>query len=78
MMNKKVVVYSSDTCPYCVSAKEYLKENNIEFVEKNVSKDPQARNELIEKKQMGVPVIMVDEEMIVGFDKNKLDNALGL
>lgn len=72
----KVIVYSSDTCPHCVSAKEYLKEKGVEFEEKNVSKDVNARNELIEMGHMGVPVIVVDGEEIVGFDKARIDLML--
>lgn len=73
-----VTVYTSDTCPYCVAAKEFLGNNNVEYTEKNVTKDESARNELIEKGYRGVPVIVVDDEEIVGFDKNKLSNLLGL
>lgn len=75
---EKVVVYTSETCPYCVATKEFLKENNVEFTEKNVTSDETARNELIEKGYRGVPVIVVGEEEIVGFDKNRLSSLLGL
>ena len=74
----KVKVYSSNTCPYCVTAKEYLTENGIEFEEKNVQTDAEARNELMQMGHMGVPVLVIDDEEIVGFDKDKIDNALGL
>ncbi len=73
-----VKVYSSDTCPYCVSAKDYLKENGVEFEERNIQKDPEARKELMQMGHMGVPVLVIDGEEIVGFDKNKIDNVLGL
>lgn len=73
---KKVVVFTSTTCPHCVTAKEYLKERGIEFDERNVQTDPGARQELIKRKIMGVPAIFVDEEVIVGFDKNRLDELL--
>ncbi len=73
-----VKVYSSNTCPYCVTAKEYLTENGIEFEEKNVQTDAEARNELMQMGHMGVPVLVIDDEEIVGFDKDKIDNALGL
>lgn len=75
---EKVVVYSSDTCPYCVAAKDFLTEKNVEFVEKNVTTDTEARNELIEKGYRGVPVIVVGEEEIVGFDKERLSSLLNL
>lgn len=74
----KVVVYSSDTCTYCVQAKNFLKENSVEFVEKNVSTDMEARKELMSKGHMGVPVIYVDDTEIVGFDKTRLVELLGL
>ncbi len=77
-MAKKVVVYSSESCMYCKQAKEFLKENNIPYVEKNVSTDMEARKELMAKGHMGVPVIYVDDVEMVGFDKPKLKELLGL
>jgi glutaredoxin 3 len=60
-------------------AKELFAENNIEFTEYNVAEDAEKRKELIEKSgQMGVPVIMIDNEMIVGFDETKIRSLLGL
>ena len=70
MSNKNVIVYSSDTCVYCHEAKNYLKTLNVDFIEKNVSKDMVARKELMAKGFMGVPIIMVNEEVIQGFDKS--------
>lgn len=74
----KVLVYSSDTCPYCVAAKDFLKEKNVDFIERNVTTDPTAKKELIDMKQMGVPVILIDDEMVIGFDKRKLTSLLNL
>ena len=74
----KVVVYSSNTCPYCVSAKQYLSENGVEFEERNVQTSADARQELMQMGHMGVPVILIDDEEIVGFDKDRIDGALGL
>ncbi len=74
----KVVVYSSDTCPYCVAAKQFLQSNNVEFTEKNISTDSSARTELMKMGHMGVPVILVDDNEIVGFDEPKLKSLLGL
>lgn len=73
---KNVVIYTSNTCGYCHLAKDYLNELNVEFTEKNVSTDPVARKELMSQGFMGVPVIFVDDEVIQGFDKNKLDELL--
>ncbi|QZY54341.1 glutaredoxin family protein [Crassaminicella profunda] len=75
-MNKNVVVYSSNTCVYCKDAKDYLQSIGVEYTEKNVSTDMAARKELIKKGFMGVPVIMVEDETIQGFDKDKIDELL--
>lgn len=73
----KVRVFSTPTCPYCVTLKEFLKERNIEFEDIDVSQDQEALKEMIEKsKQMGVPVIDIDGEIVVGFDKAKIVNLL--
>lgn len=73
---KKVIIYSSNTCSHCTAAKEYFKEKGLEYEERNISTDPQAKKELISKGFMGVPIIMVDEDVIEGFNKNKLDEIL--
>lgn len=76
---KKVKIYTTPACPFCVMAKEYLKEKGIEFEEIDVSKNEKAAKEMIEKSgQMGVPVIEIDEQIVVGFDKEKIDQLLGL
>ena len=75
----KVIVYSTSTCPWCIKAKEFLKENNIEFEDKNTGEDEAARNEMIEKSgQMGVPVLDIDGTIIVGFDQEAIKKALNL
>ncbi len=73
---KNVVVYSSNTCGYCVEAKKYLESIGVEYTEKNVSTDVQARKELMAQGFMGVPVIFVDDEIVQGFDKKRLDELL--
>ena len=75
---KKVTVYTSSTCPHCKAAKNYLKENNIDFEEKNVDEDRSAIDYLVEKGHRGVPVINIDGEDIVGFNKELVDEKLGL
>lgn len=78
-MDKQVTVYSTPTCPYCIRAKQFLKEHNITFVEKDVAADSAAGEEMIEKSgQMGVPVLEIDGEIIVGFDRARIQEALGL
>ena len=72
----KVTVYTSNTCPYCTMAKDYLKDKEVAFEEKNVQTDKEARQELMSMGYTGVPVICVDDEQIVGFDKARLDELL--
>lgn len=73
---KNVKVFTSSTCPYCTMAKDYLIEKGVEFEEKNVQIDKEARMELMSKGYTGVPVIVIDNEEIVGFDKARLDELL--
>lgn len=75
---KNVVVYSSDTCPYCTAVKNFLGQNSVNFEEKNITTSVEARNELIQKGHRGVPVIVVDGEEVVGFDQARLTSLLGL
>jgi len=78
-MGKKVIVYSTSTCPYCVGVKQFLKGHSIEFEDIDVGIDQQKGQEMIQKSgQMGVPVVDIDGEIIVGFDKAKIQTALGL
>jgi glutaredoxin-like YruB-family protein len=73
----KVKVYSTTTCHWCVKAKEWLKENNIEFEDIDVGSNEEAAKEMVEKSgQMGVPVLDVNGEIIIGFDPEKIKNAL--
>jgi len=76
---KNVTIYSTPTCHFCQMAKEFFKKNNIEFTDYNVMEDPLKRQEMVEKSgQMGVPVIFIGEEMVVGFDENKVRGLLGV
>lgn len=76
---KKVVIYSTPTCVYCNSAKEFFAQNNIQYENFDVSTDLAKRQEMVEKSgQMGVPVIFIDDEMVVGFDKPRLSELLGV
>ncbi len=78
-MAKSVKVYSTPICPFCIRAKQFLSENNIAFENFDVSLDQEKANEMIQKSgQMGVPVLDIDGEIIVGFDKEKIKQALGL
>jgi glutaredoxin 3 len=76
---KNVVIYSTPTCHFCQLAKEYFKENGVTYREYNVASDMEKRTEMVEKSGgMAVPVITIDEEVIIGFDKEKLSEALGI
>jgi glutaredoxin-like YruB-family protein len=75
----KIKVYSTPACPFCHLAKEFLKEKGFEFEEIDVSKDETKAKEMIQKSgQMGVPIIEIDEQIVVGFDKKKIEELLGL
>lgn len=73
---KNVIIYTSNTCGYCHTAKDYLDELGVKYDERNVSTDMEARKELMQKGFMGVPVILVEEEVIQGFDKSRIDQLL--
>jgi glutaredoxin 3 len=76
-MSKKVIIYSADWCAFCHAAKEYLDGKGIEYLEKNVEENPEYAQEAVEKSnQMGIPVIDIDDTIIVGFDRPKIDAAL--
>jgi glutaredoxin-like YruB-family protein len=76
---KNVTIYSTPSCTYCNLAKEFFKSNKIAYTEHNVATDLPKRKEMIEKTgQMGVPVIEVDGEIIVGFDEERLKQSLSL
>ncbi len=71
-----VVIFTSNTCPYCIAAKEYLDEKGVSYTEKNIQTDKTARKELMSMGHMGVPVLLIDGEEIVGFDKARIDQLL--
>lgn len=76
---KQITIYTTPTCIYCKMTKGFLKENNIEYTEKDVSTDDAAREEMLTKSnQMAVPVIDVEGEIMVGFDKEKLKELVGI
>ena len=77
-MQKNVTIYTTPTCHFCQMSKEYFKANGVEYTEYNVAEDTAKRAEMIEKSgQMGVPVIYIGDDMIVGFDKRRFDELLG-
>ena len=75
----KVIIYTTPTCVYCKAAKEFFKENDVAYEEKDVVQDEQARETMVQRSgQMGVPVIDVDGEIVIGFDKAKLASLLNI
>ncbi len=75
----EVKVYSTPTCPYCKMAKEYLTSKEVSFKEFDVSADISAREEMVKLSgQMGVPVIVVGGEVVIGFDQGRIDSLLQL
>jgi glutaredoxin-like YruB-family protein len=76
---KNVTIYSTPTCHFCAMAKDYFKANNVSYQEFNVAADGERRREMMEKSgQLGVPVILIDENVVVGFNKPKLASLLGI
>jgi glutaredoxin 3 len=74
-----VTVYSTPTCTYCQLAKQFFGENNVEYTEIDVSADNAKLQEMVEKSgQMGVPVIEIDEQVVVGFDEGRVKEMLGI
>ena len=77
--SKEVVIYSTPTCHFCHAAKEFFGENNIAFTDYDVASDAERRQEMIDLTgQMGVPVIKIGDDIIIGFDEAKLRELLGL
>ena len=76
---KKIIIYSTPTCVYCKMAKEFFAKNNAAYEEHDVASDMKAREEMVNKShQLGVPVIDIDNTIIVGFDQKALEGLLGL
>lgn len=74
---KNVTIYSTPTCHFCAAAKEYFKENNVAYTEHDVASDLDKRSEMVELTgQMGVPVIRIDDDIIIGFDEQKIGELL--
>lgn len=74
----KIRIYTLSTCPHCKSAKEFLKEHNITFKNIKLDNNEKVQQELAQKGYMGVPVIDIDGEMIMGFDEEKLKEKLNI
>ena len=78
-MVKKVEIYSTPTCHFCQMTKEFLHEQGIPFTDHNVAADIAKRQEMIEMTgQMGVPVIKIGDEILIGFDRDKIASKIGI
>lgn len=79
MATKQVTIYSTPTCHFCHAAKDFFTANQVAFSDYNVATDLEKRKEMIQKSgQMGVPVIFVGDELVVGFDEPKLRELLAI
>lgn len=79
MTTAPVTIYSTPTCHFCGMAKEFFKANNVAYTEHDVAADIEQRKVMVEKSgQMGVPVIIVGDKLVVGFDEPELRSLLGL
>jgi glutaredoxin-like YruB-family protein len=75
----KVKVYTTQMCPYCFTLKKYLTENNVEFEEIDAASDEKIQDLIFEKTgKMTAPVIVINDEWIQGFDREKISKLLGL
>jgi len=78
-MAKKVIIYSTEFCTWCRRTKEFFRNNNVKYSEKDVGNDIKAAKEMIKKSgQQGVPVIDIDGKIFVGYDESALKKALGI
>lgn len=72
----KIIAYVTDTCPHCTSAKKFLRDKGYDFEERNVNTNPQALKEFQTLKLTGVPAFLVGEQLVVGFDANRIESLL--
>lgn len=78
-MDKTVTIYSTPVCHFCHAAKDFFAANDVKFTEHDVAADAEKRQEMIEiTNQMGVPVIRIGDDVVIGFDEGKLKELLGL
>lgn len=78
-MDKSVIIYTTPTCHFCQMSKEFFQANGVQYTEADVANDAAKRQEMVDRSgQMGVPVIFIGEEMVIGFDKRRLTELLGL
>ena len=74
----RIIIFTGATCPWCNHVKQYLKEKRFRFREVDVERDPEGAREMRRRNIMGVPVVLINNRPIVGFDKAKIDKALDI
>lgn len=75
----KVIIFTTPTCSFCRAAKQYFIQKRVRYTEIDVSRDQRAAQDMLRRTgQMGVPVILINNRPIVGFDKPKINNLLGI
>lgn len=78
-MDKTVTIYSTPTCHFCHMAKDFFTEHQVQFTDHNVATDLEKRREMIQRSgQMGVPVITIGNELVIGYDKERIADLLGI
>jgi glutaredoxin-like YruB-family protein len=76
-MENQVTIYSTPSCHFCHAAKEFFDEHGVKYEDVNVASDLERRKEMIDMTgQMGVPVIRIGDDVVVGFDEAKLRELL--
>ncbi|HEY1064186.1 MAG TPA: glutaredoxin domain-containing protein [Candidatus Saccharimonadales bacterium] len=78
MKEANIIVYTATWCAFCHAAKDYFDKLGVKYEDRDVESDPKYAMESVTKSgQRGIPVIDIDGEIIVGFDRNRIDAALG-
>ena len=78
MADKQVKVYTTPTCPWCRKAKEYLQQKGVQYEDFNVAEQKDKLQEMVDiSGQRGVPVLKIGDQVVVGFNQPKIDQALG-
>ncbi len=78
-MSKTVTIYSTPVCHFCHAAKEFFTEHGVSYTEHDVASDVEKRKEMVDMTgQMGVPVIRIEDDVIIGYEEPKLQELLGL
>jgi glutaredoxin 3 len=75
---KKVTIYTSPTCQHCINAKEFFKENKVEYEEKSIEDEANAKEAVEKSGQQAVPIIDIEGKIIIGFDEDAVSKELGL